>query len=344
MLLLISAAFQIFLAGRPEPGTVADLFRTLYANGQALHGGGVAALIFGMPLMMLGAPGDRITVVLLLFLLGMILTKSTIAGVLRSAKRPMEKISNGYHELLDSMPAPKEPQVRPRANRMVDIPLDDTPAERPAPRSKKQKLLNALDSRPAAGPTRGGGPAAGSGRARAAAGTGRPSRSFRTARGTALHRRHHQAGRAGAGEAPAAGGGAARRSGRRCGAGAAAPEAPPPKPEPPVYVMPPVTLLREPKAPAGEAATAEELRQNAQRLVDTLQSFGVQTRIIDIARGPAVTRYELQPSAGVKISKITNLADDIALNLASAGVRIEAPDPQQGRGRNRGAPTAASPP
>lgn len=99
----------------------------------------------------------------------------------------------------------------------------------------------------------------------------------------------------------------------------AAPEAPPPKPEPPVYVMTPVTLLREPKAPAGEAATAEELRQNAQRLVDTLQSFGVQTRIIDIARGPAVTRYELQPSAGVKISKITNLADDIALNLCLGG-------------------------
>ena len=64
-------------------------------------------------------------------------------------------------------------------------------------------------------------------------------------------------------------------------------------------------------------------------LVDTLQSFGVQTRIIDIARGPAVTRYELQPSAGVKISKITNLADDIALNLASAGVRIEAPIPNK---------------
>lgn len=221
MLLLISAAFQIFLAGRPEPGTVADLFRTLYANGQALHGGGVAALIFGMPLMMLGAPGDRITVVLLLFLLGMILTKSTIAGVLRSAKRPMEKISNGYHELLDSMPAPKEPQVRPRANRMVDIPLDDTPAERPAPRSKKQKLLNALDSRPAAGPIpEEEVPAARSGRARAAAGTAvRADRSGRRG-GTALHRRHHQAGRAGAGEAPAAGGGAAAEAARRCGAGA----------------------------------------------------------------------------------------------------------------------------
>ena len=73
----------------------------------------------------------------------------------------------------------------------------------------------------------------------------------------------------------------------------------------------------------------EELRSNAEKLVSTLQSFGVQTRIIDIARGPAVTRYELQPSAGVKISKITNLADDIALNLAASGVRIEAPIPNK---------------
>ena len=63
--------------------------------------------------------------------------------------------------------------------------------------------------------------------------------------------------------------------------------------------------------------------------MDALASFGVQTRIIDIARGPAVTRYELQPSAGVKISKITNLADDIALNLATSGVRIEAPIPNK---------------
>ena len=87
-----------------------------------------------------------------------------------------------------------------------------------------------------------------------------------------------------------------------------------------------ITLLNEPQ-PRNTALDGEQLKQNAQRLVDTLQSFGVQTRIIDISRGPAVTRYELQPSAGVKISKITNLADDIALNLAASGVRIEAPIP-----------------
>lgn len=94
------------------------------------------------------------------------------------------------------------------------------------------------------------------------------------------------------------------------------------------YVYPPVSLLTEPKRKATDVS-GEELKANAQRLVDTLKSFGVQTRIIDISKGPAVTRYELQPSAGVKISKITSLADDIALNLAAAGVRIEAPIPNK---------------
>ncbi len=94
------------------------------------------------------------------------------------------------------------------------------------------------------------------------------------------------------------------------------------------YRFPTVDMLQEnTNLPKGD--TTKELKANADRLVDTLKSFGVQTRIVDISRGPAVTRYELQPSAGVKISRITGLADDIALNLASAGVRIEAPIPNK---------------
>ena len=94
------------------------------------------------------------------------------------------------------------------------------------------------------------------------------------------------------------------------------------------YCFPPVTMLAV--SPHGNPALeTEELQTNGRILVDTLKSFGVQTKILDICRGPAVTRYELQPSAGVKISKITNLADDIALNLAASGVRIEAPIPNK---------------
>jgi S-DNA-T family DNA segregation ATPase FtsK/SpoIIIE len=94
------------------------------------------------------------------------------------------------------------------------------------------------------------------------------------------------------------------------------------------YRYPPVSLLSEPDQVSAKNITAE-LESTATLLVDTLRSFGVESRIINISRGPSVTRYELQPAAGVKISKITNLADDIALNLATAGVRIEAPIPNK---------------
>lgn len=96
---------------------------------------------------------------------------------------------------------------------------------------------------------------------------------------------------------------------------------------PAVYTFPPIDLLKMSDNESNSEQAEAEMKNNADTLVDTLKSFGVQTRIVDIHRGSTVTRYELQPSAGVKISKITALADDIALNLAAAGVRIEAPIP-----------------
>ncbi len=92
------------------------------------------------------------------------------------------------------------------------------------------------------------------------------------------------------------------------------------------YIKPPFNLL-EPQPKEEEGNISQELNQRGTMLVDTLKSFGVQTTIVNICRGPSVTRYELQPASGVKISKITNLADDIAMNLAAMGVRIEAPIP-----------------
>ena len=88
------------------------------------------------------------------------------------------------------------------------------------------------------------------------------------------------------------------------------------------------------------------MKKNADILVNTLDSFGVKTTMLDICRGPSVTRYELQPQAGIKVSRITSLADDIALNLATAGVRIEAPipgkPPSASRSRTRSAPPSTS--
>lgn len=92
------------------------------------------------------------------------------------------------------------------------------------------------------------------------------------------------------------------------------------------YIKPPFNIL-EPQPHEEENNISMELNQRGTMLVDTLKSFSVPTTIVNISRGPSVTRYELQPASGVKISKITNLADDIAMNLAAAGVRIEAPIP-----------------
>lgn len=91
------------------------------------------------------------------------------------------------------------------------------------------------------------------------------------------------------------------------------------------YHFPPIDLLRKGKAKSGDSS--RELRETAERLRQTLQTFGVKVTITDISQGPAVTRYELQPEQGVKVSKIVGLSDDIKLNLAATDIRIEAPIP-----------------
>ncbi len=96
-----------------------------------------------------------------------------------------------------------------------------------------------------------------------------------------------------------------------------------------VYTLPPVNLLNPVQKKLTQADIDNEIDRNSRKLVEALQSFGVQTKLVGVSRGPSVTRYELQPAPGVKISKITGLQDDIALNLASAGVRIEAPIPNK---------------
>ena len=95
-----------------------------------------------------------------------------------------------------------------------------------------------------------------------------------------------------------------------------------------VYELPPVSLLSPPKN-TSRTNDETELREKGERIVKTLASFGVGTKIVEICRSPSVTRFELQPDPGVKISRITALSDDIAMNLAASGVRIEAPIPNK---------------
>ena len=98
------------------------------------------------------------------------------------------------------------------------------------------------------------------------------------------------------------------------------------------YEFPPIALLEqgEGRKPIGKTAITD----NALKLQKTLHSFGVSAKVEDVSVGPAITRYELKPAEGVRVSKIANLADDIALNLAAQSIRIEAPIPRKTSSRN----------
>lgn len=98
--------------------------------------------------------------------------------------------------------------------------------------------------------------------------------------------------------------------------------APPPKP----YVLPPFRLLGKPNS-SGKSGDQNDYMQTARKLEATLESFGVRAKVLEVVRGPAVTRYEIQPDIGVKVSRIVNLTDDIALALAAKDIRMEAPIP-----------------
>jgi len=92
------------------------------------------------------------------------------------------------------------------------------------------------------------------------------------------------------------------------------------------YTLPPVNLLAENTYTPSPSSKAQIL-ENSRKLEETLKSFGVEARVVEVSKGPTVTRYELSPGVGVKVSKISSLADDLALNLAALGIRIEAPIP-----------------
>ena len=105
------------------------------------------------------------------------------------------------------------------------------------------------------------------------------------------------------------------------------PKAENPEPEEEEYNYPPIDLLAQGEAQKITMAHKDADQRKADKLIEALESFGIETRLIGIAHGPAVTRFELQPAPGVKVARITALSDDIALNLAAESVRIEAPIP-----------------
>ena len=112
------------------------------------------------------------------------------------------------------------------------------------------------------------------------------------------------------------------------GMGAIVPEnAMHPEQEEPAYQIPSLSLLKRSNNTGKSPEIQQELERNKRMLEETLKDFNVGVSMKDVQRGPSVTRYEVQPNAGVKVSKITGLSDDIALNLSAQSIRIEAPVP-----------------
>lgn len=321
LVILVGAAVDIF-SKHDDALTFWQHLTAAYKSGSHLKSGGFLGALVGHPLYLaFGKTGAAITAILLIFVFLMIITGTTLMSLFRTMARPVKSISeqaeNAYQARLEreSEETQGGKQLKVIKGFNVDIPVDDIPEKRNIPKTsldeKQRKVVSAYyGETPESEPEK---PAV-------------PEPEEKT---DDIKPEIETALKAAKTEAEAE---------KR--------DIPPEKPAEPTkpaefsvpekdaepktegYSYPPLSLLNKSKA-TDTAALSAELDHTAEHLVETLKSFGVETRIVDISRGPTVTRYELQPCAGVKISKITNLADDIALNLATAGVRIEAPIPNK---------------
>lgn len=324
LVVLIGAAVDIFVKHN-DALTFWHHLVNAYNSGTSLKSGGFLGALIGQPLYIaFGKTGAAITVILLIFVFVMIITGTTLISLFKTMARPVKSISEqaetAYQNRLDREAEEKsDKQLKVLKGFNVDIPVDDIPEKRNIKKEsldeKQRKVVSAYYdtdtyNEPADGekkPHR-----------EQSEESAQERRDIDTALKAA--KAEAQSNEAASGEEKIDFKAETDKFTEHLEKENLEAEE--------SYKFPPLTLLKEAKA-QNAAALSAELDNTATRLVDTLKSFGVETRIVDISRGPTVTRYELQPSAGVKISKITNLADDIALNLATAGVRIEAPIPNK---------------
>ena len=318
LVVLIGAAVDIFVKHN-EGFTFWQHLVNAYSTGTSLKSGGFLGAIIGQPLYIaFGKTGAAITVILLIFVFVMIITGTTLISLFKTMAKPVKSISEqaetAYQNRLDREAEEKsDKQLRVLKGFNVDIPVDDIPEKRTAKKEslaeKQRKVVSAYydNEDPAEAPK--------------SEPITEPDEEHREIDNALKAAKAEAKGNESAGEEEKIDFKAEtdKFTEHLEKENLDAEES---------YKFPPLTLLKEAKA-QNAALLSAELDNTATRLVDTLKSFGVETRIVEVSRGPTVTRYELQPSAGVKISKITNLADDIALNLATAGVRIEAPIPNK---------------
>ncbi len=308
MVLFIGAAVDIFSSHNDALRFTEHLVES-YARGTKLASGGFFGGLIGQPLYLaFGKTGAAITIILLIFVLFMVLTGTTLIKLFSTVSKPAKAISTqvetAYQEKLERKEkSGKKLRVIKGFNPDIEVDEDLPESEKPKPQTledRKKKLVSSYHDVPIPEETEEPeGAQDKENMEKALKATAKESKKADTdpidvERETIKFKEELE------NDAPAA-----NNSG---------------------YVFPPVSLLNLAENKGGAVAGTEAM---AEHLVETLRSFGVETRIVNVSKGPTVTRYELQPCAGVKISKITNLADDIALNLATAGVRIEAPIPNK---------------
>lgn len=359
LITIICAAVQIFSGEEPSTNGIFFNLKTLYTDGQNKIGGGLFGALFGWPLYYLfGKPGASIIIILGMLVFVLLVTGATLKDFFLTLRKPVDKVSSIYKEHFEERTRMQDEKENAKFN--IDIPIDGSDQNKklempnhPVTSTKLKKIQRIIDI-----PLSDDSPSYND-ESSATPPIIMPDSEYETMdeeesidvdiemlirkavpeddnntssnisfisnNKTAPEEEHNKLWKSSE---------EVERINKQAVLHGSRIDIPydniddDTNDHEDTYHYPPISLLSDAKIVHDKDA-GEELRQNAELLVDTLKSFGVHTKILDITRGPTVTRYELQPSAGVRINRITNLADDIALNLASAGVRIEAPIPNK---------------
>lgn len=328
LMLLISGMAQIIQVGSVDGSSFWLKLVGLFNDGKQLRGGGLASALLGWPLLSLfKRVGAGIVIVLVAFTFIMLLTNVTLPQLLKAVSKPFiksyEAVNEERIERAAQPPKPPREKKEPRRNGRVDIakfyPDDgpDTAAEAFVPVAEAEEATDKVD----------------------ASKIDMPVHPVKTP--VITHEKLEETAKTTDNEE------LKKIIENAIGDSREEKKSKDEPVKPPVvnvdkngqttffekdnkisaYVYPPVDILKYAKNPVASEIVQQEIQEKSAKLVETLETYGAKTRIVGIHRGPSVTRYELQPAAGVRVSKITGLADDIALNLAAMSVRIEAPVP-----------------
>lgn len=328
LMLLISGMAQIIQVGSVDGSSFWLKLVGLFNDGKQLRGGGLASALLGWPLLSLfKRVGAGIVIVLVAFTFIMLLTNVTLPQLLKAVSKPFvksyEAVNEERIELAAQPPKPPREKKEPKRNGRVDIakfyPDDDpdTAAEAFVPVAEAEEATDKVDASKIDMPVH-------------------PVKAP-----VITHEKLEETAKTTDNEE------LKKIIENAIGDSREEKKSKDEPVKPPVvnvdkngqttffekdnkisaYVYPPVDILKYAKNPVASEIVQQEIQEKSAKLVETLETYGAKTRIVGIHRGPSVTRYELQPAAGVRVSKITGLADDIALNLAAMSVRIEAPVP-----------------